>query len=147
MRRYRRIRESCESSLFNSLCHAHVKSNSVGSLGPSDPQPSVCLTLMGGLKKFLQSDLQKFAVPQGNTPSPSQAYDSTRTVVLSLDGATTSVMEGQTSASPSMPYRLDVGNPDLSLELDPDEGLLNESPPVGLDDHCEPRHPNQVRDK
>jgi hypothetical protein len=99
---------------------------------------------MGGLKKFLRGDLQKFAVPKSNTPLPSQAYDSTRTTVVCLDGATTSVMEGQASSSPPPPYTFDVGMGDLLSDVGPDEGLLNEEPPVSSDDPCEPRCPNQV---
>ena len=102
---------------------------------------------MGGLKKFMRGDLGKFAVIQSKAPAPSQAYDSTTTTVLSLDGATTSVMEGQAPSSPGLPYTFDVEIPDLSLDMGPDEGLLDDNSTVDLDDPCGPRRPNQVRNK
>jgi hypothetical protein len=100
---------------------------------------------MGGLKKFLRADLQKFAVPQSKAPPPSQAYDLTQTTVLSLDGATTSVLEGQASSPPAPPYTFEAAIADTLFDSGPDEGLLDGDPPVSADDPCEPRRPNQVR--
>jgi hypothetical protein len=99
---------------------------------------------MGGLKKFLQADLQKFAVPQSKALPPSQAYDFTRTTVLSLNGAARSVLEGQASSPPTPLYTFETAIADPLFDTGPDEGLLDGDPSVNSDDPCEPRRPNQV---